>query len=171
MKPEVTAKFLQHLNRKNKDGGFTLIELLVVIIIIGILSAIALPSFLNQANKGKQSEAKQYVGSLNRSQQAYLLEKGTFSADLSLLGVGIKTTTTNYNYTAAVAAPGAYNSGTAIDVKLKSYAGVVATLQDTTTSDVTSIAALYESKAPGEPAVVTGADTTLANFGNWTAIK
>jgi type II secretory pathway pseudopilin PulG len=32
---------------------------LVVIIIIGILSAIALPAFLNQANKAKQSEAKQ----------------------------------------------------------------------------------------------------------------
>jgi type II secretory pathway pseudopilin PulG len=58
-----------------------LIELLVVIIIIGILAAIALPSFLNQANKAKQSEAKTYVGSMNRGQQAYFLENDTFVGD------------------------------------------------------------------------------------------
>ncbi|HBB34438.1 MAG TPA: hypothetical protein DC064_22270, partial [Cyanobacteria bacterium UBA9273] len=70
MKIELKAKYLQYLNQKKQDEGFTLIELLVVIIIIGILSAIALPSFLNQANKAKESEAKQYTGSMNRAQQA-----------------------------------------------------------------------------------------------------
>jgi type II secretory pathway pseudopilin PulG len=45
---------------------------LVVIIIIGILSAIALPAFLNQANK----KAKQYIASINKGQQAYYAEMG-----------------------------------------------------------------------------------------------
>lgn len=151
MKTELKAKFLQHiLNKKNQDEGFTLIELLVVIIIIGILSAIALPSFLNQANKAKQSEAKQYVGSLNRAQQAYYLENSSFGSTIDQLAIGIKTQTENYKYEIASSPSQIANNGESLKAALKSYAGnvVLSTLQ-TGSSEATTLAVLCESSAVG----------------------
>ena len=151
------------LNKKNGEKGFTLIELLVVIIIIGILAAIALPSFLNQANKARQSEAKSYTGSINRAQQAYFLEKNAFTTDIGLLGLGIKTTTENYNYTLAQGAGGANTInglGTPRISALKGYAGTTwRGLTATTGGEATTLAILCEStSAPG-----TGIATTVGS--------
>ncbi|MBD1913924.1 MULTISPECIES: type IV pilin-like G/H family protein [unclassified Leptolyngbya] len=126
MKTEFQAKFLQHLIQHPSERGFTLIELLVVIVIIGILSAIALPSFLNQANKARQSEAKTYVGSINRAQQAYYIEYGQFGASMASLDAGIDLETQNYEYTIN----GNRNGDAVIDAvarkeALKSYGGQV----------------------------------------------
>ncbi|MEH1912086.1 type IV pilin-like G/H family protein [Nostoc sp.] len=150
MKTELKAKFLQHILAKKKaDEGFTLIELLVVIIIIGILSAIALPSFLNQANKAKQSEAKTYVGSMNRAQQAFYLENTLFTSSIGALGLGIATSTINYVYHIAYTANGSVATNQA-EVKLptaplKSYVGGVEVTTQAATGEATTIAVLCES--------------------------
>ena len=150
MKTEFKAKFLQHINKRRQDQGFTLIELLVVIIIIGILSAIALPAFLNQANKAKQSEGKQYISSINKGQQAYYAENTKFGSDVSILGLGLKTATTNYSYTVDIAGGNAtsFAKPTNKDA-LKGYAGGVGLVEAGEAKTTQSI--LCETKSTGDP--------------------
>ena len=159
MKTEFQAKFLSHLAQKKKNNeGFTLIELLVVIIIIGILAAIALPAFLNQASKAKQSEAKTNIGSLNRGQQAYFLEAGMMSSSVDLLGLGIPTETTNYKYTIS---GGGDAQKTAVTNQaqhktnaIKAYIGGVKQGTTAETSEATTLSVVCEAL---KPSGVTGA--------------
>ena len=56
------------LNRKKGhnllEKGFTLVELMIVIVIVGILSSVALPNFLSQANKAKATECTTKAGAI-----------------------------------------------------------------------------------------------------------
>ena len=98
-----------------------------VVAIIMILSAIALPSFTGCGNKARQSEAKQYVGSMNRAQQAYFVEKGILSNSVNALGLGIKTQTTNYNYSTVATKNAAFSYALPLSERknLTSYLGAV----------------------------------------------
>jgi type IV pilus assembly protein PilA len=76
---------LQKLRKRVQDEkGFTLIELLVVILIIAILAAVAIPTFLNQRGKAYDSNAQTMVKDMQTAEETYATNNnGSYTANLS----------------------------------------------------------------------------------------
>lgn len=128
----------------------SLITVFINLVIIGLLATIALPSFLNQANKGKQSEAKQYISSINKAQQIFYLEESRFASTIEELGLGINLETKNYIYNISVSEKTrTIATATAKEDGLKSYTGAVFLVKNAEGYD-TTITAICETKRPSK---------------------
>lgn len=64
--------------RFSREAGFTLIELLVVVLIIGLLAAIAVPSFLNQRERAQDACTKTLLLSARTAMETYLTDHGDY---------------------------------------------------------------------------------------------
>jgi type IV pilus assembly protein PilA len=62
--------------RVGSESGFTLVELLVVMLILGILAAIAIPSFFNQRDKARDADAKTLVRTSQTAMETYATDNG-----------------------------------------------------------------------------------------------
>jgi len=60
------------------DDGFTLIELMVSLLIIGILAAIAIPSFLNQRGRATDARLKSTARAAQTAIETYVLDKNSY---------------------------------------------------------------------------------------------
>ena len=103
------AKLTQNLakrlgkNMGRFQQGFTLVELLIVVVIVGILSAVALPQFFTQTKKAAATEGTQQASSIAKQASAYYLENGGIASgdthtNCTAYAGTIKVDNTNFTY-------------------------------------------------------------------------
>ncbi|MEM9569114.1 MAG: prepilin-type N-terminal cleavage/methylation domain-containing protein [Cyanobacteria bacterium P01_E01_bin.34] len=76
MNSTLRAKLMSRLMKKEK--GFTLIELLVVIVIVGVLSGVAVPTFLNQIRRSRAAEAQSGLATISTASEIYRFDNGNY---------------------------------------------------------------------------------------------
>ncbi|RVU83873.1 type IV pilin protein [Leucothrix sargassi] len=80
--------------KNNKKKGFSLIELMITVAILGILSAITVPSYMEYVRKTKRTEAKAEILSAAQLQESYYVQNLSYAVAASDLGYSSDTITT-----------------------------------------------------------------------------
>ena len=84
--------------------GFTLIELMVVVVIVGVLAAVAIPSYQSHVIKGNRTAAQGFMLKIATREEQYLLDARTYTNALATLGLTQPSETTGkYNFAVTVA--------------------------------------------------------------------
>lgn len=86
-----------------KARGFSLIELMIAVAVVGILVAIAVPSYQGQLRKGRRAEAQAFIMQVAQREQQYLLDARAYAFTLVDLSM-VPPTTVSDHYNVTIAA-------------------------------------------------------------------
>lgn len=78
---------MKQQRKVHKSSGFTLIELMIAIAIMGIIGAIAVPSYLEQIRESRRMDAKNELLKLKMQQETFRLENNSFATTTQLAPV------------------------------------------------------------------------------------
>ena len=82
---------------KKRSSGFTLIELMIGVVVVGILVAVALPSYLEHVNKGRRAEGKSALMRAIQLQERFYTTNGTYASTAAQLQALFGATGTVYS--------------------------------------------------------------------------
>jgi len=108
---------------KPQHRGFTLIEMVITVSIVGILSAIAYPSYQSAVRKSNRAAAESFLANVAQRQQQYLLDQRSYASSVTTLGTPAPASVTPYYTIAISVAAGPPPSFTASATPFGSQAG------------------------------------------------
>lgn len=97
-----SRQFRPHIDQH----GFSLIELMIVVVVVGLLAAVAFPSFMGSIRKGRRSEAFTALSNVQQAQERWRSNNAAYSSDLSAsapTGLAIAATTPSGYYALSLA--------------------------------------------------------------------
>ncbi|WP_416665997.1 type IV pilin-like G/H family protein [Egbenema bharatensis] len=145
-----------YLRKRNLDKQvFLALSLPVVVIVALSMSMLVHHAFTapGEANKARESEARSYVSSINRSQQSFFLTDAHFASSLNQLDLSIKAENNNYTYEITLAEDDMTAvTATAQKRGLKSFIGAVFLVEDSSSNYAVTKAILCQSSRPSRTA-------------------
>ncbi len=147
-----------------------ILSVVLTTLTVPVICMTASEAQVSQTTKAKEQEAaaKQFVGTMNRSQQAYYAENTGFTSSVANLGLGsIKPDTDNYSYSITTGNKAVFNYGISKQANLKSFVGGVFLVGNTTTKTI-----LCQTNTAGtaKPANPTNKNGVLACGANTTKV-
>ncbi len=94
-----------------KPKGFSLIELLIAVAIVGILAAIAYPSYVDQVRKSRRTEAQDLLMDIAQREERFYAQNATYTNDLTVLNYSVASNlpTENGHYQVSITSATATN--------------------------------------------------------------
>lgn len=89
--------------RRMKERGFTLIELMITVAVVGILAAVAYPSFQNAMTKNRRAAAQSYLADVAQREQQFLMDNRAYTDSTTTLKAAVPADVSRY-YTIAITA-------------------------------------------------------------------
>jgi type IV pilus assembly protein PilE len=85
--------------------GFTLLELMIVVVVVGILTAVAFPSYQSYIVRGNRAAAQAFMLDVASREKQYLLDARAYAPDLTTLGMTPPTDVSKHYGTITITAP------------------------------------------------------------------
>src|SRR5258708_40114560 len=97
-------RFVECKKVPRRSAGFTLVEVMIVVAIIGIMAAIAYPSYQSYVMRAKRSAAQQFMLDMTSREQQYLLDARSYTATIGSGGFNMTRLTDGLpSYTLSIA--------------------------------------------------------------------